>query len=259
MSHFHVSARNYMTSPLLALESSEPLEAAHRIMNDHDISAVPVLGAGGRVEGLLRRSDLLRVGAQESGRRPEDRNLILPQRPVSDEMTRDVPILSPDATLADVARLMVEKRTHRVILSEGEQPVGIVTTQALMRALQENRAGNPISEFMSKPVFTVRAEEPVSLALDRLERAKITGLVVVENGWPVGVFTQREALAARDLPRSTPVEEVMSSRMLSLQPETRVHRAAAQAAATRVRRVIVLEGAEMVGILTGLDFARALL
>ncbi|MND08076.1 hypothetical protein D3C83_304660 [compost metagenome] len=49
----------------------------------------------------------------------------------------------------------------------------------------------------------------------------------------------------------------MSPAMLCLALDTPLHRAAAQAAATTARRVIVTEKRQMVGILTGLDFARA--
>jgi hypothetical protein len=45
----------------------------------------------------------------------------------------------------------------------------------------------------------------------RLEKAHVIGRVVVEDDWPVGLFTQREALDARDRERNTPVEEVMSA------------------------------------------------
>ena len=83
------------------------------------------------------------------------------------------------------------------------------------------------------------------------------GIVVTENNWPVGVFTQVESLLAASLPRDTPVEEVLSPAMLCMGADTPLHRAAAQAAATRARRVIVTEGRDMVGIITGLDFARA--
>ncbi len=61
------------------------------------------------------------------------------------------------------------------------------------------------------------------------------------------------------LPRDTPVEDVMSSAMLCLPSDTLTHRAAAHAAATRARRVVVTDKREMVGIMTGIDFARAAL
>jgi CBS domain-containing protein len=110
---------------------------------------------------------------------------------------------------------------------------------------------------MSSPAFTVRASEPISLATDRLEKAHISGLIVVDGEWPVGFFSQREALAARDLPRSTPVEEGMTSAMLALEADTPLHRAAAQAAELRVRRVIAVRSRNIEGILSGLDFARS--
>jgi CBS domain-containing protein len=87
----------------------------------------------------------------------------------------------------------------------------------------------------------------------------VSGLAVLDDGWPVGVFTQEEALEARDQPRDTPVETAMNPAMLALEAETPLHRAAAQAEALRVRRIIVVRGTRLEGILSGLDFARAAL
>jgi CBS domain-containing protein len=257
MSTFQVPVSLYMTSPVVTVPEGATLAGAEAIMTEHNVSALPVVNGEGRLVGILRRADLLRVGREGAGRRPDDANLSLPDAPVSGEMSQDVPTLGLDGTLSEAARVMVSGRTHRVVVVEDGAPVGIVTTLDLIRAIEEKRDNHPVSEYMSSPVFTVRAEEPVSLAVERLARARVTGLVVVEDGWPVGVFTESEALASADLPRHTPVEEAMSSRLLALQPGTRLHRAAAQASATRVRRVVVHDNGETAGILSGLDFARA--
>lgn len=259
MSHFQIPVSLYMTSPVVSVNADATLEEAYRRMQEGNISALVVRDpASGAKLGMIRRGDVLRVGRLEAGRRPSDATLTLPDRPVSDEMTQDVPIVGPNAPLSEAADLMVKNRTHRVLVTEDDGSCsGIVTTRDLMRALEEKRVNNPVSEFMSHPVFTIRTDEPVSLAVERLERARVTGLVVVENEWPVGIFTQVEALESRDVPRHTAVEDLMSSRILALRPDTRLHRAAAQAAATRVRRVIVQDGDKLAGILTGLDFARA--
>jgi len=177
---------------------------------------------------------------------------------VSDEMTHQVQALGPDAPLSEAAALMVKHSIHRVVVTDPQERVlGVLSTWDLMRALEEKEANHPVSEYMSSPIFTIRAEDPVGMAVERLERARVSGLVVVENGWPVGVFTQAEALGARDVALDTPVEKVMSSRLLTLPSRTRMYRAAAQAAATRVRRVVLQDGDALVGILSGLDFARA--
>ena len=82
------------------------------------------------------------------------------------------------------------------------------------------------------------------------------GVVVLEEEWPVGVFTQSEALAAAHLDPSTPVEEVMSCALLCLPIGMPIHRAAAFAVETRARRVLAVEARDLRGILSGLDMAR---
>ncbi|TVP49501.1 MAG: CBS domain-containing protein [Gemmatimonadales bacterium] len=258
MSTFQVPVSLYMTTPVVTVNANASLGQAHARMEEHGISSLVVRDPdSGAMVGLISRDNLLRVGRMEAGTRPSDATLTLPDRPISAEMSHDVATVAPDAHLSAAAALMVRDRTHRVPVVVDGECVGIVTTRDLMRALEEKRGNHQVSEFMSHPVFTVRAEEPVSLAVERLERARVTGLVVVENDWPVGIFTQVEALESRDVPRNTAVEDVMSPRILALRPDTLLHRAAAQAAATRVRRVIVQDGDRLAGILTGLDFARA--
>jgi CBS domain-containing protein len=257
MSTFQVPVSLYMSAPVVTVGTASTLDDARKLMAERNVSALPVVGPEGALAGILRRSDLLRVGRAGSGRRPGDANLSLPPALVSDEMSDDVPTVRPEAPLVEAAQRMVRDRTHRVVVVEGGVPVGILTTRDLMRALEEKRANHPVADFMSHPVFTIRADEPVALAVERLARARVTGLVVVEDGWPVGLFTEVEALESAELPRHTPVEEAMSPRLLALQPTTRLHRAAAQAAATRVRRVVVHDDGKLAGILTGLDFARA--
>jgi CBS domain-containing protein len=93
------------------------------------------------------------------------------------------------------------------------------------------------------------------MAAERLEKARVTGLVVVDGDWPVGIFTQVEALESRELPRQTPVEEALNPAVLVLDEHTPVFRAAAQAAAMEARRVVVTSDGTPVGIVTGLDFA----
>jgi predicted transcriptional regulator len=109
---------------------------------------------------------------------------------------------------------------------------------------------------MSKPLFSVKAQQPISVAVERLEQARVTGLVVLEDDWPVGLFTQVEAMESRDLPRDTRIDEVLDPSLLCLPSTTKVHRAAAQAQRMAVRRIIPCQDREAVGIVTGFDFAK---
>ena len=165
-------------------------------------------------------------------------------------------MVAPTAPVRDAARAMCEHHVHRLFVVDGGRPVGVVSTLDLTRAVGESRNEAPITEVMSSPVFTVKAQQPISAAVERLENAKVAGLVVLDDGWPVGVFTQVEALQARDLARETRVDEVLDPSLLCLPVETKLHRAAAQAHRLSARRVIVCRGSEVAGIVTGLDFAK---
>jgi predicted transcriptional regulator len=105
-------------------------------------------------------------------------------------------------------------------------------------------------------LFTVRANEPISAAVERLEHARVTGLVVVEDDFPVGVFTQLEAMQVRDWPRDTRVDDCFDPAMLCLPANTKVFRAAEQAHRMEVRRIIPCKDREAVGIVTSFDFAK---
>lgn len=256
MSNFQIPLSLYMTAPALTAGADASLEEAFDRMTEARISSLPVVDADGQLVGLISRTDLLRVGRRESGSRADASTLAFPERSVSDEMTHGVHTVSPDDPVEEAAALMVQERIHRVVVTSDGQVRGVLSTRDLMRAIEEKQLGTPLADLMSSPVFTIRAEEPVSMAVDRLEKARVSGLVVVEDGWPVGLFTQIEALEARDAPRSTPVGDVMSPRLLTLSPRTRVFRAAAQAASTGVRRIVVQDGDRLAGILSGLDFAK---
>ncbi|MDX1566916.1 MAG: CBS domain-containing protein [Longimicrobiales bacterium] len=258
MANFEIPARDYMSSPLRSVHIGDSLEDVYRRLQESGFSALPVVDDAGRVVGVLSRTDLLRLGTRQAGNRPGASLLVLPERAAEDEMTSYPTTVDAETPLSRIAEIMIDDRVHRVFVEEGDETVGVVTTRDLMRAISDKKVNHPLSRYMSSPVFTIRASEPVSLAAERLGKAKVTGLVVVEGKWPVGLFGQTEALEARDVRRETAVEDVMNPAILILDSETPIHRAAAQAASMEARRIVATDGPDTVGIVTGLDFARVM-
>lgn len=257
MSRYDMPISTYMTSPVVSISEDRSLAEAQQILHDKGISCLAVRGAG-RTVGLLSRTDLLRVGRVRSLVAGRPALLTLPDHPVSAAMTRDVVALRPAATVSTAARTMLLSRIHRVFVMEGDVLAGVFSTKDLLLAIRDARAPRLISSAMSTPAFAVARAAPLSLATDRLAQVRIRGLYVVdETGWPVGTFTQTEALAARDLPADAPVEEAMSYAMLCLDVRTPLYRAAGHAHTTRARRVLAVDGRRVSGVLTGLGFARA--
>jgi predicted transcriptional regulator len=102
----------------------------------------------------------------------------------------------------------------------------------------------------------VNAGDPLSLAIDRMAAAHHSGVVVLEDRWPVGVFTQADALAARDALPNDRVDHWMDVRLISVPMHMPLFRAAEQLVATRARRLIAVDAEGTRGILSGMDFAR---
>jgi len=255
MAHFDVAVSEYMSSPVHAVSADTELPMVQHKLAELGISSLAVTD-GNRLVGVVSRTDLLKVGRLGAGSRGRSALLSLPNQAVSEVMTGEPITVAPDDTITRAASLMADHRVHRVYVVRGNRLEGVVSTRDVAIAIRDKQAATPISELMSTPLFTVRADEPISLATERLERAKVSGLVVVDDDWPVGLFTQVEALECRDLPRSTRIDEVMDPGMICLPVTTKVHRAAEQAVAMRVRRIIAVEHREMQGILSGIDFAR---
>lgn len=246
-----------MSAPVFTVDEGATLNDVQHKLTIHDISSLAVTGAGGRPVGVVSRTDLLRVGRVGARALGKKALLTLPDLPIRDVMRAAFVSVRKDDAISDAARKMVDLHIHRVFVMDGDALVGVLSTKDVLAAIRDKRVSTPISAVMSSPVFTIRAIEPVSLATDRLEKAHVSGLVVVdEEEWPIGTFTQLEGLAGRFLAGDTPVEDAMSYAMLCLDVRTPLHRAAAQAHATRARRVLAVEDRKVKGILTGINFAR---
>lgn len=243
----------YMRAPVRSVGANETLDAAGRALARHDVSSLAVTDDG-RLLGVITRSDLLRVG-----RRGADGavSVDLPDVAVADAMTKDVVTVARSTPLREAARSMVESRIHRVFVLDGADLVGVLSPHEILRAIVDARLPTPISEHVSRPVMTVGPDDTLAIANDAL--GTLSGLVVVEDDWPIGVFTQREALAARELPPETPLDGLYSAQIACMPTTTPLHRAATQAMATRVQRVLAMERRKVDGILSGIDFARAII
>ena len=118
----------------------------------------------------------------------------------------------------------------------------------------------PVSEIMSKEPLTIRPESTVARAAKLMSERGIGSLVVVKKDKPVGIVTERDMLVkvlaeGRD-PKRTKVANVMSSRLVVISPSTDIAAAARTMAKMKIRRLPVVSGSKLVGMLTEKDVLR---
>lgn len=258
MMRFATPVSRYMTCEVITAPDTTLLPEVHRSLCENAISCVPIVDAASRALGVLSRTDLLRLGQFETKTNSRGMLLTLPDVPARDVLRPGIITVGRTTLVVQAASVLLKHRIHRVFVREDDTLTGVFSTKDLLLALVEAREATPIAELMSAPAYTIPLDAPLALAADRLTTAQVSGLVVVDpGGWPVGMFTQTEALLAHGVLSDSPVEDVMSPAMVCLHARTPLHRAAAAAHAAQARRVLVVQGRRLRGVLTGLDFARA--
>ena len=253
MANFEMPVTEYMSSPVETIRIGDSLVAANALFSEQGVSALGVVDDAGELKGVVSRTDVLHAAVFTHGE-----TFRIPDRHVEEVMKSPALQVSPEARLVEAAKLMLRDHVHRVFVTSGGKPEGVVSTRDLMRAVREKRLKMPISEIASGSVVKVRADEPIALAVDRLELSNKHGLVVVEEDFPIGIFDQACALDARRLPPSTAVENAMNVRILILPAGMGLGRAAEQAIGMNVRRILIEDDRGVTGIVGGLDFARAI-
>ncbi len=121
--------------------------------------------------------------------------------PVSELMTTDVARVKVDATLADAARVMYERRLSCLLVDRGEKTVGIITERDLTRALSivlDTGEIESVETIMGSPLITIRADCEYNKAISILRERRCRRLVVVDGNDDVcGLVTRSDLLRAQ--------------------------------------------------------------
>jgi len=123
----------YMSRNPATIGKSEPLVAAHRLMQSHRIRHLPVMHQG-RIVGVVSERDLYLLETVKN---------VDPRRePVEEAMTAFPFTVPPEADLADVARQMWKHRYGSALVVKDGTLVGIFTRADALRALAEMLPAN---------------------------------------------------------------------------------------------------------------------
>jgi CBS domain-containing protein len=159
-----VRARDLMARDVISVTPETRILDIHRLFVDEEIHGAPVVGDDGIVYGVVSTLDLLRVTRDELARgagstsyfrdellysgpdwlaMPEDFQDRMQELTARDAMTREIVMVSPDATAEEVAETMREHHIHRVLVGEDRVLQGVVTTFDLLRVLPRAALPHP--------------------------------------------------------------------------------------------------------------------
>lgn len=115
--------------------------------------------------------------------------------PVSAAMLSRVDTVSAEEPLADVARMFVGGRVRQLPVVERGHVVGVITRDAVARALGEAGPEASVRTAPSHTVVIVAPTDALGDVLARLRSIPRSIALVVDRGTPVGLLTEDELTA----------------------------------------------------------------
>jgi len=182
---------------------------------------LPVGDKSGRLAGWISRVDILRTIEYHQPAAETEAEPALTGTSIADLMYRDVPAVSPQATLEEILQALEQNRRRRAVVVDGERRVvGIITDGDLLRRTQKEahpgllqrlraliagetaptrvtlpHAAETAAELMTTPVVTIPVDGSPATALGLMLEHGIKRLPVVdENGRLLGLLGRASVL-----------------------------------------------------------------
>jgi CBS domain-containing protein len=114
-----------MTVDPVVVDVDAPIEVAERLMREHGISGLPVVGSDGCLVGVISQTDVIEDGDIPTA-------ILLRRKPsglrVGELMTSPAITVTETTPLVEAARRMRADRIHRVVtIDDDGRPVGVLS------------------------------------------------------------------------------------------------------------------------------------
>lgn len=124
-----MKAREIMQRKVFTVAPQTTLAELRRLFDEHGITGAPVTGPEGDLIGVVSRTDM--TGAESPAQRVES------------IMTPWVVCFEEETPVDELARQMLAKHIHRVVITREGRLSGIVSTMDLLRALLQTLHPKP--------------------------------------------------------------------------------------------------------------------
>jgi predicted transcriptional regulator len=147
--------KDVMNPDIMTVGDDMTTDELVRFLNEREISGAPVVDSQGHFIGVVSMTDIGRhlaepldfesaraefyrdtgdeVTLEDFGQRYVEGRAVT----VRDVMTPVIHHVAATALVAEAARIMVERHIHRLVVTQGRQPVGMITSTDLLRVVAE--------------------------------------------------------------------------------------------------------------------------
>jgi CBS domain-containing protein/DNA-binding CsgD family transcriptional regulator len=247
--------QDIMTTPVVTLTPEQTVGYALTLMEQQRLSAL-VVAQNRKPLGIFTERALIQVRAG---------GIINSSWSIDQVMSSPPLTARADMDYREAYQLLLQHRfRHLVVIDHQDLLMGIITGTDFLAhlGLEYFMEFKSVGQIMSREIVTLKADSSVLKAVRMMNERHISSLVMEDNGYPIGIITERDLLglirSGKSLD-SLQLREVMSSPVQTVFADVSSHEAAQIITAKKLRRLVVTNSrGHCVGIVTETDMVKGL-
>ena len=244
---------NIMSSEVVTVSPADSIQHAARVMSQNHLWCLPV------VENDIFRGTLTQEVVLREIARPTEAPHVTR---VAERMQPRAHGIAPHASICDASWLMEQAKVKWLPVVAEDRLVGVVTQSDVTRALISPLRSIAVATIMKPEVVAVNASTSLSEAARVMVNENISCVIVMQDHKPAGILTPADmietAVANERDSREILVVDAMSSPIVSVPPSECLVTANRVMDRKRLRRLVVMDGEQVCGIITQTDVLQAL-
>lgn len=116
-----------------------------------------------------------------------------------------------------------------------------------------------VKDVMISNIATLDSSSMIKDAAKLMDEKNIGCVIVTKNNQPVGILTERDfvkRIASKEKPLTSPLKDVMSSPLISIDPDETVWEAAEEMKVNNIHKLPVIKENKITGIITTSDLVQ---
>lgn len=104
----------------------------------------------------------------------------------------DVAMVDPDVTLAEVAKMLSERRIGALVVMHGRQLLGIISERDIVKSVAHSGAEaleRPVRDVMTSRIVTCELNDSINELMDVMTEGRFRHLPVIDRGELVGIVS----------------------------------------------------------------------
>lgn len=177
----NITVEEVMVRDVASAELPGSRDEVLEILKKKHISGVPIV-KNGELVGIVTRTDLLK--------NPEEEQIAI-------LMTRNPITISPDNSIVDAARIILENNIRRLPVVEDHSLAGLITIADLVGTIAKLNIKTPIGGYIVNNVVSVWSETPLSVVGEIMELADVKAVPILDTNLTlVGVASDKDLINA---------------------------------------------------------------